>query len=113
MYTTIAIVLFIMFMIAAFFVSYFAARYMIKDTGLFKESVIFATMLNVLHGVVAIFSWFFYSIDISESLFINGLLMGLALLILSELTLVGIITLKRKDYDDYLIQSEKIIKLVE
>ncbi|MRH43889.1 hypothetical protein GH741_14695 [Aquibacillus halophilus] len=98
----VAIVIFILFMIFAFFVSYFSALYMIDVMGLFEPNVFVATMINLLQGTSAIFIWFLYSIKISETLFFDGLLFGLTLLIVSEISLIVLLFADREKVKGYM-----------
>ncbi|WP_226037761.1 hypothetical protein [Aquibacillus saliphilus] len=107
------IVVFIFYMIFAFFVSYFSAHYMINETGLFESNIVVATMINLLQAVLAIFVWFLYSVGISKSLFFDGLLFSLLLLFVSEVALVVLLYANKEKVNYHLIKLKEIVRILK
>ncbi|WP_343751899.1 hypothetical protein [Lentibacillus halophilus] len=59
------------------------------------SQVVVAAVMNFFLGVCVIFGWFFYAWDISESLFLGGLLLGAVLLAVSEAALIITLFVRR------------------
>lgn len=98
MHTVLAYSIFIVFIVIGFFISYKSSVYMINKTNIFGTNLFLGIMINVLQGGVAIYSWFFYSWFISESMFFNGLILGLWLTISSAIILTVWLVLKQEQY---------------
>ncbi|RBW67482.1 hypothetical protein [Bacillus taeanensis] len=84
------------FIIVSFFVSYKYGTFMIKKTGLFFTQVFIAVTINIALGMLALIGWFFYSLGVNEFLFLGGLFLGTALLVITEIVLLILLFVKRK-----------------
>lgn len=92
----VALTIYVVFMILALLISYFLASTMIKKTGLFALQTLSASMINFALGICAIIGWFFFSWGVNEFMFFGGLMLGLAMLVVSEAILVIVLFVNRK-----------------
>jgi hypothetical protein len=94
--TDIALTIYVIFTIIAFYVSYKYASVMIRITGLFGAHTFIEMVINLAFGIAAILGWFFHSWSVNEFLFFGGLVLGVGLLLISEVALIITLLLKRK-----------------
>ncbi|ADU28910.1 hypothetical protein [Evansella cellulosilytica] len=110
----IVFIIYILIIILAFFVSIKFAEVMIKKTGLFFAQAIIAGSLNLLLNVLIGIGWFMYTWGINEFLFFGGLLIGVGLLVISEIVLFFLLLVKRvswiKDYESKMTNSDRSVK---
>ncbi|CRK80762.1 hypothetical protein [Neobacillus massiliamazoniensis] len=92
----VALVVYVVFMIISLIISYVFGSTMIKKTGVFGVHTFIASALNFLLGFFAILGWFNFSWHINEFMFFGGLLLGIVMLFISELTLILVLIIKRK-----------------
>jgi hypothetical protein len=91
-----AFAIYIMFFCLAFFISYKYGSYMTRKTGLIFPQFFIAVIINLAMGVLAIMGWFFFTWRVNEFLFFGGLVLGVGLLIVSEMLLIILLLLMRK-----------------
>ncbi|MCD5324395.1 MULTISPECIES: hypothetical protein [Pontibacillus] len=94
----IAMIIYIIFMIVATFVSFKYGSTMIKKKGLFLPSTLIAGTINLVLGVFAILVWVFFTWGVNEFLFFGGLVLGSGLLVVGEAVLLTTLFLKRKKW---------------
>lgn len=94
----VAMTIYIAFMIATTFVSFKYGSIMIRKTGIFLPQAIIAGTINLTLGLFAIIGWLIFTWGVNEFLLFGGLLLGIALLVVSEAALITILILKRKKW---------------
>lgn len=92
----IALIIYIGFMVFAWFISYIFASKMIKKTGLFGSQVFIASAINLCLDVCAIIAWSFFSWSVNEFIFFGGLMLGLGVIVVSEVILLIVLFVKKK-----------------
>ncbi|KGP91196.1 hypothetical protein N780_08200 [Pontibacillus chungwhensis BH030062] len=94
----VAMIIYIIFMVVATFVSFKYGSSMIIKTGLFLPQTLIAGTINLALGVFAIIGWFFFAWGVNEFLFFGGLVLGIGLLVVGEAVLITTLFLKRKKW---------------
>jgi hypothetical protein len=94
----IAMIIYVIFMLLANFVSFKYGSTMIRKTGLFLPQTLIAGTINLVLGVFVIIGWFFFTWGVDEFLFFGGLVLGIGLLVLGEAILIATLFLKRKKW---------------
>lgn len=97
--TDFAFIFYVVIFIAIFFISYFYAILLAKKTGQLGVHAVIAFTMNLLLGIATITGWCIYAWG-NGFLFIGGLILGGAVLLISEIVLIIILFAKRKRYSD-------------
>jgi hypothetical protein len=93
-----AMMFYFLFIVAAFFGSFFYASYMISKTGLFLLHSIIAVVISVALGLFALIGWFVFTWGFNEFLFFGGLSFGAGLIVVGVVVLFTLLCVKRKQF---------------
>lgn len=93
----IAMMTYIIFIVAAFIVSFTYGSFMIRKTGFFLLYAIISVIISLGLGIFALLGWFLFSWGVNEFLFYGGLNMGAGLLVIGEVILFTVLCFKRRE----------------
>ncbi|MBS4539455.1 hypothetical protein GOQ27_13345 [Clostridium sp. D2Q-11] len=92
----IALMIYIGFMIFAWSIGYIFDSKMIKKTGLFGSQTLIVSVINFSIGFCVILGWFFFSWGVNEFIFFGGLILGIGMLVASQVALLILLLVKKK-----------------
>ncbi|WP_102344930.1 hypothetical protein [Bacillus sp. Marseille-P3661] len=92
-----AFILYIMSIVLGSLISYKYGSYMIRKTGLFLSQTFIAVAIIIVIDVIAIIGWAYVSWSTNEFILVNGIVLGFGLLVISEVLMITILLIKRKE----------------
>ncbi|MDG5789237.1 hypothetical protein QA612_17395 [Evansella sp. AB-P1] len=96
--TDVVMTIYVVLITVAFVISLKFASTTIQKTGTFLPQAIIAGTLNLVFMIAILIGWYLYAWGINEFLFFGGIVLGVGLLILSQITLYIVLFLKRKQW---------------